>query len=115
MLTAQSGRKGLEKKEELKEMLEICHRHHVYVISDEIHQDFVFGDKKQTPSYLMTEHWDEILTITAPSKTFNLAGGQNSFVIIADENLRAKWDDFAKKNPSDDRKCIWICSGRSGI
>lgn len=85
------------RKEELKEMLEICHRHHVYVISDEIHQDFVFGDKKQTPSYLMTEHWDEILTITAPSKTFNLAGGQNSFVIIADENLRAKWDDFAKR------------------
>ena len=78
-------------------MLEICHRHHVYVISDEIHQDFVFGDKKQTPSYLMTERWDEILTITAPSKTFNLAGGQNSFVIIADENLRAKWDDFAKR------------------
>ena len=78
------------RKEELKEMLEICHRHHVYVISDEVHQDFVFGDKKQTPSYLMTEHWDEILTITAPSKTFNLAGGQNSFVIIADENLRAK-------------------------
>ena len=31
------------RKEELKEMLEICHRHHVYVISDEIHQDFVFG------------------------------------------------------------------------
>ena len=85
------------RKEELKEMLEICHRHHVYVISDEIHQDFVFGDKKQTPSYLMTEHWNEILTITAPSKTFNLAGGQNSFVIIADENLRAKWDDFAKR------------------
>ena len=85
------------RKEELKEMLEICHRHHVYVISDEIHQDFVFGNKKQTPSYLMTEHWNEILTITAPSKTFNLAGGQNSFVIIADENLRAKWDDFAKR------------------
>lgn len=85
------------RKEELKEMLKICHRHHVYVISDEIHQDFVFGDKKQIPSYLMTEHRDEILTITAPSKTFNLAGGQNSFVIIVDENLRAKWDDFAKR------------------
>lgn len=84
-------------EEELAEMFEICHRHHVYVISDEIHQDFVFGDIKQTPSYLVTEHWDEILMITAPSKTFNLAGGQNSFVIIADEGLRAKWDDFAKR------------------
>ena len=55
------------------------------------------GIRSRHQSYLMTEHWDEILTITAPSKTFNLAGGQNSFVVIADENLRAKWDDFAKR------------------
>ena len=79
------------RKEELKEMLEICHRHHVYVISDEIHQDFVFGNKKQTPSYLMTEHWDEILTITAPSKTFNLAGLNTSNIIIADDDLRRRF------------------------
>ena len=84
-------------KEELTRMFEICHRHHVYVISDEIHQDFVFGDRTQTPSYQATEHWDEMVAITAPSKTFNLAGGQNSFVIIADEKLRARWDDFAKR------------------
>ena len=84
-------------KEELTWMFEICHRHHVYVISDEIHQDFVFGDKVQIPSYQATEHWDEMVAITAPSKTFNLAGGQNSFMIIADEKLRARWDDFAKR------------------
>ena len=84
-------------KEELTKMFEICHRHHVYVISDEIHQDFVFGDRMQTPSYQATEHWDEMVAITAPSKTFNLAGGQNSFMIIADEKLRARWDDFAKR------------------
>ena len=75
-------------KEELTKMFEI---------SDEIHQDFVFGDKMQTPSYQATEHWDEMVAITAPSKTFNLAGGQNSFMIIADEKLRARWDDFAKR------------------
>lgn len=84
-------------KEELTRMFEICHRHYVYVISDEIHQDFVFGDKVQIPSYQATEHWDEMVAITAPSKTFNLAGGQNSFMIIADEKLRARWDDFAKR------------------
>lgn len=84
-------------KEELTRMFAICHRHHVYVISDEIHQDFVFGDKVQIPSYQATEHWDEMVAITAPSKTFNLAGGQNSFMIIADEKLRARWDDFAKR------------------
>ena len=92
------------RKEELKEMLEICHRHHVYVISDEIHQDFVFGDKKQTPSYLMTEHWDEILTITAPSKTFNLAGLQTAAVYAENSILHHRmWrqlntDEVAEPN-----------------
>ena len=35
-----------------------------------------------------------MVAITAPSKTFNLAGGQNSIVIIPDDKLRKKWDTF---------------------
>ena len=37
---------------------------------------------------------DMMVAITAPSKTFNLAGGQNSIVIIPDDKLRKKWDTF---------------------
>lgn len=82
--------------EELKTLFDICRKHQVFVISDEIHQDLVIGDKKQIPSYLIGDYKDMMIAITAPSKTFNLAGGQNSIVMIPDEGLRAKWDAFVQ-------------------
>lgn len=82
------------KKEELKQVMEICRRNHVFVISDEIHQDLTFGDHRNIPTYLAGDYQDMMIAITAPSKTFNLAGAQNSIVMIADKNLRNKWDKF---------------------
>lgn len=83
------------KKEELKAMLEVCRAHGVLVISDEIHQDLTFGEHKHTPSALAGDYDDLLITLTAASKTFNLAGCQNAFVVIADENLRKAFDGFA--------------------
>lgn len=83
--------------EELKTLFDICRKHNVFVISDEIHQDLVIGDKKQIPSYLIGDYTDMMIALTAPSKTFNLAGGQNSIIIIPDEGLRAKWDTYTEQ------------------
>ena len=38
-----------------------------------------------------------MVAITAPSKTFNLAAGQNSIVMIPDEEIRKTWDDFVNR------------------
>lgn len=81
-------------EEELRNTFEICRKHNVFVISDEIHQDLVIGEKKQIPSYLIGEYTDMMVAITAPSKTFNLAAGQNSIVMIPEEKIREKWDGF---------------------
>lgn len=81
-------------KEELEQLLSICRKHGVFVISDEIHHDITFGDNVHTPSATVGNYDDMLITITAPSKTFNLAGCQNSIIIIPDENLRKIWDDF---------------------
>ena len=49
------------------------------------------------PSATVSTSYDDILvTLTAATKTFNLAAVQNSIVIIPDENIRAKWDAFAQ-------------------
>ena len=80
--------------EELRSMLEICRRHGVYVLSDEIHHDFVFGDRVHTPSALAAPCDEFLVTLTAASKTFNLAGCQNSFVVIPDAGLRERYDRF---------------------
>lgn len=86
------------KEEELKRLFEICKKHHVYVISDEIHQDLVFGENKHIPSLAVGDYDEMMISIAAASKTFNIAGAQNSMVIIPDKKLRRKWDAYTKGN-----------------
>ena len=76
-------------KEELLKIGDICLKHNVIVVSDEIHQDFVFGDAKHTVFADIKEEFLGItVTCTSPTKTFNLAGTQISNIFIADEKLR---------------------------
>lgn len=82
------------KKEELARLMEICRKHHVYVISDEIHHDLTFGGHVHYPTATVGEYDDMLITVTAATKTFNLAGCQNSIVVIPDEKLRGLWDAF---------------------
>ena len=88
------------KKEEIRRVLDICKRHKVYVISDEIHHDIIMSGHEHVPSATAGDTegaYDDILvTLTAATKTFNLAAVQNSIVIIPDEELRGKWDRFTR-------------------
>ena len=79
-------------RSELAKMLEICRRHSVKVISDEIHHDFELGGHKHTPTLAVGDYGDMVAMLTAPSKTFNLAGLQNSFVILPDKDIRDRYD-----------------------
>ncbi|MDY2813908.1 MAG: MalY/PatB family protein [Dorea sp.] len=85
------------RKEELKRVMEICKKHHVFVISDEIHQDLTYEGHINVPTYTVGNYQKMMISITAPSKTFNLAGMQNSIVLIADKSLRDKWDKYVNK------------------
>ncbi len=79
-------------KEELKKIGDICKKHHVLVVADEIHQDFVYKGYSHIPFYNVDESYKDFSIIcTAPSKTFNLAGLQTSNIIIANEKLRKKF------------------------
>lgn len=82
------------KREELETLLNICKKHNVFVISDEIHHDLTYADHEHIPSATIGDYDDMLITLTAPSKTFNLAACQNSIIIIPDEGLRQKWDTF---------------------
>ena len=79
-------------KEELLQLAQICEKHHVIIVSDEIHHDFVFWGKKHWVfSTLSPEIAERTITCTAPSKTFNLAGMQVSNIFISNEELRRKF------------------------
>jgi cystathionine beta-lyase len=76
-------------KSELKRMGEICLKHNVTVISDEIHCDFVYGTVKHTVFGAINEAFlNNSIICTAPSKTFNLAGLQEDNIFIADPALK---------------------------
>jgi len=78
--------------DELRRMGEICLKHKVLVVSDEIHCDFVFSGNKHTVfGSISDEFLNNSIICTSPSKTFNLAGLQNANVFIADSELRRKF------------------------
>lgn len=79
-------------REELTALADICLRHHVYVISDEIHGDFVWQGHEQTPyASISEEACLHSMLCTAPSKTFNLAGMATSNLFIPDPEMRRKF------------------------
>lgn len=85
-------------EEELDKVLSICKKHKVLVVSDEIHQDIIIGENNQIPSGIVSnaKYSDNLITVTAPSKTFNLAALLSCTIIISNEELRERYDAYVK-------------------
>lgn len=84
--------------EEINRILDICEKHQVLIISDEIHQDFVFQSHQQK-AILSINHpyvYQGVIAVTSSSKTFNLAGMTHSVVMIPNEELRNQYDTYLK-------------------
>jgi cystathionine beta-lyase len=75
-------------KEELERMNGICVKHGVIIVSDEIHCDFIWKGYTHTCFGLLNEN---AVIVTAPTKTFNLAGLQVSNIFIKNADLRGKF------------------------
>ena len=87
------------KPEELYAVAEICRRHGVTVIADEIHCDFIRpGIKFTSFATLGDKYMQNLILCTAPSKTFNLAGLQVANIWIPNPDFR---DRFKKKNQAN--------------
>jgi len=85
-------------REELVHLGDICLKHGVMVISDEIHQDFIYpGHKHLVFSDLKPEFLSTTITCTAPSKTFNLAGLQVSNIFIENKEIKSKFKKEMRK------------------
>lgn len=85
-------------EEELDSMFDICRRHGVLVVSDEIHQDFTYGEHPFLSSALVKDgkYRDMMIILNSGSKTFNLAGLIHSHVIIYDKSLMETYDAYIK-------------------
>lgn len=85
-------------KEELLRIGEICLKHNVLVVSDEIHADFIYPGHKHIVFANLSKELENItITCTSPSKTFNLAGLQVSNILISNQDIRRKFRNSVYK------------------
>ena len=76
-------------KEELTEIYRICRENDVLIISDEIHQDLIRGGFVHTPMASVAQDAPQyVITLSAPSKTFNVPGLKHSFLFTSNEEYR---------------------------
>jgi len=79
-------------RDELQGVADFCKRHDLILVSDEIHHDLLFPGAVHTPMTLVDDSiMDRLVMMTAPTKTFNIAGCHTGTVIIPDEVLRARF------------------------
>lgn len=79
-------------KDELERYGKICLDNNVLIISDEIHSDLILKGYTHTPIATISEKLlQNTVTLTAPSKTFNIAGLAQSVAIIPNKQLRERF------------------------
>lgn len=85
-------------RDELQSLGDVCERNGIVIVSDEIHCDLTRKGVAHKPlETVLPGYRDRIVTATAPSKTFNLAGMQLSNIVIHDKALRAKWNEYTER------------------
>lgn len=89
-------------RDTLIHLADFCHKHHITVISDEIHCDMALWGNRHIPfATVSQEAADCSITFGAPSKTFNIAGIVSSYTIVPNEKLRHKFFSWLQANELD--------------
>ncbi len=89
-------------RETLVRLAGFCYRHHILVVSDEIHCDMALWNNKHIPfASVSPEAAACSITFGAPSKTFNIAGIVSSYAIVPDDDIRRRFFGWLKANEMD--------------
>lgn len=94
-------------RDELEAVFDIAERRDVIVFSDEIHGDLVYDDGRMVPSLALGGGaTDRLIAAWAPSKTFNIAGLQASFIVTPDPAIRARFDAESEATGIGSPNCL---------
>ncbi len=89
-------------EETLRRLAEICDRHGIIVLSDEIHCEMLLGGRRHHPFASVSEAAARCtITFMAPSKTFNIAGVVSSYAIVQNPALAQRFFKYLESNETD--------------
>ena len=91
------------KKDTLVKLADICAKHNILVISDEIHAEMAYPQFTHHPFATVSDTAANCsITFMAPSKTFNIAGIVTSYSIVPNEKIRKEFYEFLEAGELDD-------------
>lgn len=86
-------------REELQQMADICVRHDVMIVSDEIHADMTLPPHQHIPMASLSEEVAQhCITLASPAKTFNVGGLQIGYAILANPKAQQHYQANAYSN-----------------
>lgn len=101
-------------REELVRLGDICLKHNVLVVADEIHEDFTYpGHRHLVFADVKPEFSEMAITCTAPTKTFNLAGLQISNIFIPNPEIRQRFKKEITRSGYGDPNIMGIVACRA--
>ena len=96
-------------REELTRLADICLKHDVTIVADEIHSDIVYSGHTHTPLLSLDKRYeDAFIYLNAPGKTFNISGLKVSYAIIPNPELKAAFDNAQKDMSLDVRSTFGL-------
>ncbi len=98
---------------ELARIGRICAEHRVLVFSDEIHADFTWNGEHRVFQETDASFRNFTVTATSPSKTFNLAGLQQSNIFIPDSELRRRFEQELERTGYDEPTVFGIAAAQA--
>ena len=85
-------------EKELEELCGFSKKHNLYIISDEVHYDFIFNGKNHIMTAKISEKMGiDTFTIISPGKTFNISGTRAASIIIKNKEMREKFNEYMSK------------------
>jgi cystathionine beta-lyase len=81
--------------DELQALVALCERYDCLIVSDEIHADLCYSGERHCPTARLS---DRVVTLTSPGKTFNIAGITPSATLIANADIRTRFERQLQAN-----------------
>lgn len=79
---------------ELNQLVKLCRKYQVMILSDEIHSDILITNKKFTSFIEFFDDYDRIWVSTSPNKTFNISGLSTSYTICKNVDLNNRFNAY---------------------